>query len=86
VPHEHDANVGDRFHEGFYAARAADVLQVLALQAAGRVKQDVLSGLQPSAISCSALSVAIAGGCAAAFQVRQDAGTVEQAMYRRRSG
>ena len=46
VPHEHDADVRDRLHERFDAARAADVLQVLPLQTAGRVEQDVLAGLQ----------------------------------------
>ena len=46
VPHEHDADVRDRLDERLDAARAADVFQVLALQAAGRVEQDVLAGLQ----------------------------------------
>ena len=78
VPHEHDPDIRDRLHQRFDAARAADVLQVLPLQTAGRVEQDVLAGLQAAGDLLQRLAGAIAGAGAAALQVRQDAGPVEQ--------
>ena len=78
VPHEHDAGVGDRLDERFDAARAADVFQVLALQTAGRVEQDVLAGLQAVGNVLQRRARAVTGRGAAALEVRQDPRPVEQ--------